>query len=51
MKSSAGFCGAVPLTAFIDATPRDRVDWEEILVRYDDACGALMTDLQATPAP
>lgn len=51
MKSSAGFCGAVPLTAFIDATPRDRVDWEAILVRYDDACGALMTDLQATPAP
>lgn len=51
MKSSAGFCGAVPLTAFIDATPRDRIDWGDLLDRYDAACSALMPDLQETPAP
>lgn len=51
MKSSAGFCGAIALTSFIDATPRDRVDWEDILVRYDAACAALIPDLQAMPAP
>lgn len=41
MKSSAGFCGAVPLTRFIDATPRDTWDDTDLLARYDAACAAL----------
>ena len=50
MKSSAGFCGAIPLTRFIDATPRVDVDWEQVLPRYDAACAELMPDLQAALA-
>ncbi len=51
MKSSAGFCGALPLMQFIDATPREAADWAMLLARYDSACAALMPALQAAPAP
>jgi CheY-like chemotaxis protein len=51
MRSSAGFCGALPLTTFIDDTPHERIDWTDLLVRYDAACGALMPALQAASAP
>lgn len=50
MKSSAGFCGAIPLTRFIDTTPRCDVDWTQLLPRYDAACAELMPDLQAALA-
>jgi CheY-like chemotaxis protein len=50
MKSSAGFCGAMPLSRFIDATPRGDVDWANLLSRYDAACVELMPDLQASLA-
>lgn len=51
MKSSAGFCGALPLMQFIDATPHEQLDWNNMLRRYDDACAELMAALQAAPAP
>lgn len=50
MKSSAGFCGARPLTRFIDATPREQPDWEQLLARYDLACAALSPDLPPSTA-
>lgn len=50
MKSSAGFCGATPLTRFIDQTPRETIAWDQLLKRYDAACAELMPDLQATLA-
>ena len=50
MKSSAGFCGARPLSAFIEDTPRDPVDWSGLLRRYDAACAELMPDLLAALA-
>lgn len=50
MKSSASFCGAKPLQAFIEATPRDASDWSALLQRYDDACAVLKPDLLAALA-
>ena len=50
MKSSAGFCGARPLQAFIEASPRDATDWNTLIQRYDEACALLRPDLLAALA-
>ncbi|MBP7622463.1 MAG: response regulator [Xanthomonadales bacterium] len=50
MKSSAGFCGALPLTRFIDETRQTPIVWHDLLDRYDQACAVLMPDLKAALA-
>ncbi len=50
MKSSAGFCGARPLQAFIETSPRDATDWNTLIQRYDEACALLRPDLLAALA-
>ncbi|HQW80695.1 MAG: response regulator [Rhodanobacteraceae bacterium] len=50
MKSSAGFCGAIPLIRFIDDTARQSDAWTTLIDRYDQACSVLMPDLQAALA-
>jgi CheY-like chemotaxis protein len=48
MRSSAGFCGAVGLTRFIDSTAIADPDWHTLPDRYNKACIPLIPALQAS---
>ena len=50
MRSSAGFCGAVGLTRFIDSIVISDPDWRTLPDRYKQACIPLIPALQASAA-
>ncbi len=51
MKSSAGFCGARPLSRFIEAAASRPIDWSQLLPGFDAACAELMPALRASTVP